>query len=143
MNIVFILIVAALIHASWNAYVKNRGNGLEKMLVIIWMMAIIVLPFVLIVDFPSYETFKFIFLGTFAQTFYIISLARAYKNEDFSIAYPFARGFAPLLTLSILVIFFNEKISSNELIGVILIFFGILILFNIKQVKKNQYSKKN
>ena len=138
MNIVFILIVAALIHASWNAYVKNRGNGLEKMLVIIWMMAIIVLPFVLIVDFPSYETFKFIFLGTFAQTFYIISLARAYKNEDFSIAYPFARGFAPLLTLSILVIFFNEKISSNELIGIILIFFGILILFNIKQVKINK-----
>jgi|TARA_B100001113_G_scaffold187633_1_gene153652 drug/metabolite transporter (DMT)-like permease len=65
------------------------------------------------------------------------SLTRAYQNEDFSVAYPFARGLAPLLTVIILLFFFNRSISTNELIGIGIIILGILILFNAQKLKIN------
>ena len=72
-----------------------------------------------------------------AHTMYMHSLTRAYQNEDFSVAYPFARGLAPLLTVIILLFFFNRSISINELIGIGIIILGILILFNAQKFKFN------
>ena len=76
-------------------------------------------------------------ISIIAHTMYMHSLTRAYQNEDFSVAYPFARGLAPLLTVIILLFFFNRSISINELIGIGIIILGILILFNAQKLKLN------
>ena len=31
MNILFVILFAAILHASWNAFIKNKGNGFAKM----------------------------------------------------------------------------------------------------------------
>ena len=134
MNILFVILFAAILHASCNAFIKNKGNGFAKMTILATIIATIVSPFTFIVGIPPIETCIYLGVSIIAHTMYMHSLTRAYQNEDFSVAYPFARGLAPLLTVIILIFFFNRSISTYELIGIGIIILGILILFNVKQL---------
>ena len=137
MSVLTVILIAAILHASWNAFIKNKGNGFAKMTILATIIGIIVAPFTFVVGIPPLETCMYLGISIIAHTMYMHSLTRAYQNEDFSVAYPFARGLAPLLTVIILLFFFNRSISINELIGIGIIILGILILFNAQKLKIN------
>ena len=137
MSVLTVILIAAVLHASWNAFIKNKGNGFAKMTILATIIGIIVAPFTFVVGVPPLETCMYLAVSIIAHTMYMHSLTRAYQNEDFSVAYPFARGLAPLLTVIILLFFFNRSISTNELIGIGIIILGILILFNAQKFKFN------
>ena len=137
MSVLTVILIAAILHASWNAFIKNKGNGFAKMTILATIIGIIVAPFTFVVGIPPLETCMYLGVSIIAHTMYMHSLTRAYQNEDFSVAYPFARGLAPLLTVIILLFFFNRSISTYELIGIGIIILGILILFNAQKLKLN------
>ena len=137
MSVLTVILIAAVLHASWNAFIKNKGNGFAKMTILATIIGVIVAPFTFVVGVPPLETCMYLGVSIIAHTMYMHSLTRAYQNEDFSVAYPFARGLAPLLTVIILLFFFNRSISINELIGIGIIILGILILFNAQKFKFN------
>ena len=137
MSVLTVILIAAVLHASWNAFIKNKGNGFAKMTILATIIGVIVAPFTFVVGVPPLETCMYLAVSIIAHTMYMHSLTRAYQNEDFSVAYPFARGLAPLLTVIILLFFFNRSISINELIGIGIIILGILILFNAQKFKFN------
>ena len=137
MSVLTVILIAAVLHASWNAFIKNKGNGFAKMTILATIIGLIVAPFTFVVGVPPLETCMYLAVSIIAHTMYMHSLTRAYQNEDFSVAYPFARGLAPLLTVIILLFFFNRSISINELIGIGIIILGILILFNAQKLKLN------
>ena len=137
MSVLTVILIAAVLHASWNAFIKNKGNGFAKMTILATIIGIIVAPLTFVVGIPPLETCMYLGVSIIAHTMYMHSLTRAYQNEDFSVAYPFARGLAPLLTVIILLFFFNRSISTNELIGIGIIILGILILFNAQKLKIN------
>ena len=137
MSVLTVILIAAVLHASWNAFIKNKGNGFAKMTILATIIGLIVAPFTFVVGVPPLETCMYLGVSIIAHTMYMHSLTRAYQNEDFSVAYPFARGLAPLLTVIILLFFFNRSISINELIGIGIIILGILILFNAQKFKFN------
>ena len=137
MSVLTVILIAAVLHASWNAFIKNKGNGFAKMTILATIIGVIVAPFTFVVGVPPLETCMYLGVSIIAHTMYMHSLTRAYQNEDFSVAYPFARGLAPLLTVIILLFFFNRSISTNELIGIGIIILGILILFNAQKLKIN------
>jgi drug/metabolite transporter (DMT)-like permease len=137
MSVLTVILIAAVLHASWNAFIKNKGNGFAKMTILATIIGLVVAPFTFVVGVPPLETCMYLGVSIIAHTMYMHSLTRAYQNEDFSVAYPFARGLAPLLTVIILLLFFNRSISTNELIGISIIILGILILFNAQKLKIN------
>ena len=137
MSVLTVILIAAVLHASWNAFIKNKGNGFAKMTILATIIGVIVAPFTFVVGVPPLETRMYLAVSIIAHTMYMHSLTRAYQNEDFSVAYPFARGLAPLLTVIILLFFFNRSISTYELIGIGIIILGILILFNAQKLKLN------
>lgn len=137
MSVLTVILIAAVLHASWNAFIKNKGNGFAKMTILATIIGVIVAPFTFVVGVPPLETCMYLAVSIIAHTMYMHSLTRAYQNEDFSVAYPFARGLAPLLTVIILLFFFNRSISTYELIGIGIIILGILILFNAQKLKLN------
>jgi drug/metabolite transporter (DMT)-like permease len=137
MSVLTVILIAAVLHASWNAFIKNKGNGFAKMTILATIIGLVVAPFTFVVGVPPLETCMYLGVSIIAHTMYMHSLTRAYQNEDFSVAYPFARGLAPLLTVIILLLFFNRSISTNELIGIGIIILGILILFNAQKLKIN------
>ena len=128
MSVLLILLIAAILHASWNAFVKDQNNGLVTVTIISSTMALLVLPFTFIVGLPSPEILNYLLISTVAHTLYLHAMTRAYSLYDFSIAYPFARGLAPLITVLILIIFFNAEVNMFEFIGILLIVSAILLL---------------
>jgi drug/metabolite transporter (DMT)-like permease len=86
-------------------------------------------PLLFYVGLPSSTAAIYLFFGVIAHTMYMHSLTRAYAIEDFSVAYPFARGLAPLLTILILIFILNKTISLNEIIAIGIIISGIFVLF--------------
>ena len=91
-------------------------------------MALLVLPLTFVVGLPSSEIWIYLLISVVAHTLYLHAMTRAYSLYDFSIAYPFARGLAPLITVLILIIFFNAEVDMFEFIGILLIVSAILLL---------------
>ena len=128
MSVLVILIIAAILHASWNAFVKDQNNGLVTVTIISSTMALLVLPLTFVVGLPSSEIWIYLLISVVAHTLYLHAMTRAYSLYDFSTAYPFARGLAPLITVLILIIFFNAEVDMFEFIGILLIVSAILLL---------------
>ena len=118
MSVLVILIIAAILHASWNAFVKDQNNGLVTVTIISSTMALLVLPLTFVVGLPSSEIWIYLLISVIAHTLYLHAMTRAYSLYDFSIAYPFARGLAPLITVLILIIFFNAEVDMLSLIHI-------------------------
>ena len=129
MSILAVILFAAILHASWNAFIKNKGNGFAKMVTLASIISLMMVPFLFYVGLPSFTAAIYLFFGVIAHTMYMHSLTRAYAIEDFSVAYPFARGLAPLLTILILIFILNKTISLNEIIAIGIIISGIFVLF--------------
>ena len=129
MSILSVILFSAILHASWNAFIKNKGNGFAKMVILATIIALFMLPLLFYVGLPSSTAAIYLFFGVIAHTMYMHSLTRAYAIEDFSVAYPFARGLAPLLTILILIFILNKTISINEIIAIGIIISGIFVLF--------------
>jgi drug/metabolite transporter (DMT)-like permease len=58
---------------------------------------------------------------------YFLTLSLAYKNSDFSLVYPMARGTAPAFLLLWSLLLLNEKLTGWGLAGLIMIIGGLIL----------------
>ncbi|MQU22351.1 hypothetical protein GHO35_14550 [Pseudomonas helleri] len=94
-----IVLVAAVLHASWNAIVKAGKNTVLTMVLVtasaaLW--AVVLLP---VLPSPSPESWPYIALSAALQIVYFALVARIYRIADMSQTYPIMRGAAPLIGL--------------------------------------------
>lgn len=122
------VLVAAVLHAVWNALVKVDGDRLAIMAVMMVSQAVVsvcVLPFV---TFPSVDAWPYILASVALHNAYYLFLIMAYRYGDLSHVYPIARGSAPLLVATISVVFVGEVLSRQSMLSVALITFGVMSL---------------
>jgi len=89
------------------------------------VIAILVLPFV---EFPTPESWPYIFASTALHTAYFLFLVMAYRYGDLSHIYPVARGSAPLIVALVSVVFIGETLSRQATLSIVLIALGIMSL---------------
>lgn len=123
-----IVLVAAVLHASWNAIVKAGKNTVLTMVLVtasaaLW--AVVLLP---VLPSPSPESWPYIALSAALQIVYFALVARIYRIADMSQTYPIMRGAAPLIVALAGKIFLDETLSSPAWLGVCIICSGILIM---------------
>ena len=82
-EIILLILLAALLHASWNAVIKGGSNKLYE---------------TGLNCFPALESLKFLAGSCTVHIAYYLCIAVAYRNVDMSFAYTIMRGTAPLLT---------------------------------------------
>jgi drug/metabolite transporter (DMT)-like permease len=128
-----LVLVSALIHATWNLLVKRSGGGS----VFIWCFATLSSTFLVptaivlvIVQQHEIDVLKSGFIcGTALLHFvYFMLLQRGYQVGDLSLVYPLARGLAPTLSTAAAVLLLNERPSYVALGGLLLIVTGIVLL---------------
>ena len=117
---------AALLHASWNALVKNSADKIQSMLVLTLMHGILGAIIAYFVKIPEVEVWPWLIASAFFHVFYQCCLALAYNAGDLSRVYPIARGTAPLLVLLIFYFIIETSMTNAEIIGVLLLGLGIL-----------------
>lgn len=123
-----IVLVAAVLHASWNAIVKAGKNTVLTMVLVtasaaLW--AVVLLP---VLPSPSPESWPYIALSAALQIVYFALVARIYRIADMSQTYPIMRGAAPLIVALAGTLFLDEALSSPAWLGVCIICSGILIM---------------
>ena len=131
------VIVAAFLHAVWNAMVKKGDNKYVSLTAIVLghlPISIIVIFFTPVI---SVQSIPYILISAVFLSGYEWCLLSAYRLEDYTKVYPIARGTAPIFIIIISLFLFSLNISKFELIGVLVISLGIIILGlqNIKTFK--------
>jgi drug/metabolite transporter (DMT)-like permease len=123
-----LLLVAAVMHTTWNLFVKRAK---EKQ-VFIWCSliagVIIFSPLLFSSSLSLTFTWPFIISSALVEAIYYITLLRAYENGDFSLVYPMARGAAPAFLLIWATVFLGERPRLFGLIGIALLVIGLIIV---------------
>ncbi len=122
------VILAAFLHAVWNAMVKKGDNKYVSLTAIVLghvPISIIVIFFTPVI---SAQSIPYILISAVFLSGYEWCLLSAYRLEDYTKVYPIARGTAPIFIIIISLFLFSLNISKFELIGVLVISFGIIIL---------------
>ena len=122
------VILAAFLHAVWNAMVKKGDNKYVSLTAIVLghvPISIIVIFFTPII---SVQSLPYIFISAIFLTGYEWCLLSAYRLEDYTKVYPIARGTAPIFIVTLSLLLFGVSISKFELMGILAISFGIIIL---------------
>jgi drug/metabolite transporter (DMT)-like permease len=123
--VAILVVTSAFMHASWNALVKSGADRLLTLLAIKLPNMGIAAISLLFFEFPRPESWPYLFLSSAAVTAYYFCLLRAYRAMDFNLAYPVARGTAPVLVLLLAALMGGETIGPGAALSVAVISLGI------------------
>ncbi|WP_206243876.1 EamA family transporter [Novosphingobium terrae] len=121
-----IVLLGAILHASWNAIVKRGGDTLLTTILVTASAALIAAAALPFLPPPARASWPFIAASTILQIGYFVLVARTYRIADMSLAYPLMRGTAPLLVALASLTLMGEPLSRAAWLGVAIICMGIL-----------------
>ncbi len=126
-----LVLVAAVVHAGWNALAKQR----QDILAFFWALTLAALVlyaplFAVIVsrEPPHRTVVPYLIASSLAETAYYVFLARAYQTGELSLVYPVARGMGVLLVPLLSLAIFAERPSPTAWAGIIMVLGGIIWL---------------
>ncbi|GLK88262.1 EamA family transporter [Pseudomonas turukhanskensis] len=137
MSVYLVVLLAALLHASWNAIVKGGPNKLLSTVLLTScaaLMGSILLPWL---PQPAPASWPFLATSVLLHVAYFGLVARAYDLADMSQTYPIMRGTAPLLVALASLIWLNDPLGLGALLGIVLICLGILTMALARPVGKH------
>jgi len=128
-----LVLIAAVLHATWNLCAKQAGGGLP----FVWVVTIIICSLYLPVlagywywrqPVLSSTDLAWIAGSGVLKTGYSLFLQRGYRTGDFSLIYPLARGTGPLLSTLAAILVLGERPSGLAIAGGLVIVVAIFFL---------------
>ncbi|MCX6066150.1 MAG: EamA family transporter [Chloroflexi bacterium] len=135
---ILILFVSAILHTTWNLLLKQAG---EKYIATWWAILLgsaVFLPFLFFTGLPARETWILLLISVLVEAAYYATLSTAYRDADFSLVYPLARGAAPALIGVWSVLFLGEKLTFGGMLGLGIILLGLLIIGGSNFFQRNR-----
>jgi len=123
-----LLLVAAVLHASWNLFVKRAK---EKQVFTWWALVVGAICFtpLLVISLPlPLKIWPYVAASALMEAIYYVGLTYAYGIGDFSLVYPLARGAAPAFLLIWATFFLGEHPHIGGLIGLALLLLGLTVV---------------
>lgn len=127
-GVVALVLLAALLHACWNAVVKSDSDRLVSMGLVMLAGALLGLAVVPFVPFPDPVAWPYLAASVLIHNFYYFFLLKAYRWGDLSHVYPISRGLGPLLVALASGRLIGEHLAPHEIGGVVLVSCGIASL---------------
>lgn len=128
LKIFLIVLLAAFLHALWNAIVKGAGD--RTMVLGLVALGHVVPGLFLALNYgaPDPAAFPYVVGTTVIHWGYYVLLNIAYRTGDLSVVYPIARGLAPVLIALGAVVWADEYLPALAWIGILAVSAGILLL---------------
>lgn len=126
--VVFALLAASLLHASWHALVKSTADrvlALAGMNIVSAAVALALLPFTQ--PLPVFA-FSIMAVSVLLHGTYKILIAQLYDRADLGQAYPLARGFTPLMAAVLAFMMLGEVPGAWGQAGIACVCAGILLI---------------
>jgi drug/metabolite transporter (DMT)-like permease len=122
------MLLSALLHATWNAWVKARADAYGALVTLTVAAA---WPNVLLLAWaglPENSAWGWVALTIALSVPAQALLGRAYHEGDFAVAYPVVRGMNPLVIALASIPLFGERLAPLGFAGIAAISFGIALL---------------
>ncbi len=135
-----IVLVSGCLHAAWNIFLKRSD---DKM-VFVWSMALVsVAAFSPLLIFHGFEELPlgavpYAVVSGLVQVFCIVSIGKAYGNNDLSIVYPLSRGSAPVFIFVLASLLLRERASILGIAGIFSVAIGVYMIF-LRSVKASDF----
>jgi drug/metabolite transporter (DMT)-like permease len=121
-----LVLVAAVVHASWNRVLHAEDDRVAAMSVAGLVVGVMLLPAVLIS--PPWRVLPFVVASAMAHVAYAHGLSAAYQRGALSVAYPLGRGVAPLLVTLGGWLLLSERPDAGALIGAVSLAAGLALI---------------
>ena len=120
-----LVILAALLHASWNAMIKHSEDTLVTMGLVMStgaMLGALAIPFL-----PALPAVSWVYLAlsVLLHLAYQLILVQAYRSADLSQVFPIFRGIPPVLVAGFSGLVAGEMLAPPQVLGVVVISLGI------------------
>ncbi len=126
--VVGLALAAAILHATWNAFLRSGGDRLWTVTVMSFASTVFALPFLFIYPLPASGAWLYIALSAVLQAAYSVFLVAAYRYGELGQVYPIVRGTVPLLVTLVGFVVTGDKPNSYQMAGVVFIALGIMSL---------------
>lgn len=133
-GVMIVVLLAALLHASWNFLVKRASDTHLSMSAVVLGHTPFAAAAALFAPAPHVGAMPYIIAGAVLHTGYQLFLLNSYRIGDLSQVYPLARGVAPLMVACISLVFLEVELSGAELTAIILIVTGIISLALVRRI---------
>lgn len=125
---VLIALVSALSQAIAHALLAGGTDKLVIRGMIGFSCLCAVVPFTFYVPIPTGELWGWLLASGILHAIYQLTLIKAYEGEDFSVAYPLARGVAPLAIALLGVVLLGDRMKLGGWIGVLIVALGLIYI---------------
>lgn len=132
LTVFFVVLLAAALHASWNAMVKGKGDSTANMAAVVIGHAPLAIVALALSPMPAPESWPYLIAGAGLHLGYQIFLLFSYRLGELTHVYPIARGSAPILVALISVLFLGVHLSGLEIAAVLLIGCGIMSMIFVR-----------
>lgn len=119
-------LLAAVLHATWNAMVKMAPDRNVVLASIAGVHTVGGLILLLFAGAPDPESWPYILASTLLHFLYYFCLSGSYRYGDLSLVYPIARGMAPILVALGALVFAGEMLSTRAWSAIGLTSLGIM-----------------
>ena len=128
-----LVLLAALLHASWNIAAKRAGGDQRFTLITSVLTSVLWLPAGLWFGWQEVPRWGWLEWGVIALSaavhlLYFNALLTGYRKADLTVVYPLARGSAPLLTAVAAVLLLGERLTLLGAAGVIAVCGGVFLI---------------
>lgn len=119
---------SALLHAGWNLNVKASRDPFVFTWAIFASSTVVGIPILVALGWPAAEAWPFLLGSSLLQLAYAFTLSAAYRATDLSVAYPIARGLAPMLVTIGAWIALDDVLSVVPFLGVLLVSLSLMVI---------------
>ena len=127
-NVFMAVMVAAILHSTWNGMVKKHRNKVISVSAIVFGHVPLAFVVMLFMPLPTVESVPYIILSALIHQGYQWYLISAYKIGDLTKVYPIARGTGPIIATLISIGLLGVLIEKFQIVSIVLISFGIILL---------------
>ena len=127
-TVIVLALLAAILHATWNAFLRSGVDRLWTVTVMSFSGTIIAIPFAFIFPLPAGAAWTYIALSAALQVAYTLFLVAAYRDGQLGQVYPIVRGTVPLLVTLGAFFIAGQRPTVLQGLGVSLVAIGIMSL---------------
>ena len=133
LSALLLVLLAAVLHASWNIVAKRAGGDQRFTLLTSLMTCVIWLPAGLWFGWDEVPRWGLLEWGVIATSavvhlLYFNALLTGYRVADLTVVYPLARGSGPLITAAVAVLLLGETLSALGGLGVLAVCGGVFLI---------------
>jgi uncharacterized membrane protein len=128
LGVIVLVLLAALLHASWNALLRAGADRLWSMTMMSAAVALVCMGLTFVVEIPARASWGCLVLSALLHVGYNLFLVRTYRSGDLGQTYPIARGSSPLLVALGAALFAREQPDPINVLGILLVSGGIISL---------------